>query len=326
LPDKKNQTKVIAIEDLAYNLGLLEQDVLQRIERDKPDIYFDHRGRKSVCKTFIERYANADDYTEAFTKAIIRERALKEFDVRDKNQKLKEERVRLLNLYDIYIRNLENIHRKYLELVNNTGHESSTTAAYLLFSRVISTLKMCCLCQRYDHWYWGSHLRDIDECLDVALNFHILKHTPKGKVILRQWFRENTAPQHKDCREAISENMAAVANDYTKTEQEALMNELYHKKSKFTHPVYGTIREVTKYKISSNGIPCIEIIEYGASSYEGKLFELTKFFESSILTSFQVFTQCFRDLPLIKEDLAYCITLIKNLMSNCSISMTSGVL
>jgi len=308
---KSAEIKYIAIEDLVSRLGLLEEDVLKWIERDNPDIHLDHRGRQSVPITLIEQYANCDEYTKFCFKTISIEVALRGIDNYDTNQKLKEKRLKLLDIYESYISKLEKIHHRHLNLVNKTGNESSTMAAYLLFSRVISTLKMCCLCQRHDHWYWGSFLREIDECLAVAEHFTISKDTPHGKVILRKWFRENDAPRHADCREIISEKMTASNPIHSKNDTYDLINELYQKKSKFTHPTYLVIREITKYKVLDNGVACVEEIEYGASTYERKLLELTEFFKSSIWTSFQIFIQCFHDLPLTKEDQDYLFDINK---------------
>lgn len=302
---KSEKIKYIAIEDLVSCLGLLKEDVLRWIERDKPDIRLDFRERKSVPTTLIKQYANCDEYARACAKAISIERAFRDVDNHTTNQKIKRKRLKLLDTYESYISNLEKIHHKYLDLVNKTGNESSTMAAYLLFSRVISTLKMCCLCQRHNYWNCGSLLREIDEYLAVAEYFTYSKNSTEGKVVLRRWFRENDAPKHAECREIISEKTTTANPIHSKKNNYDLINELYQKKSKFTHPTYLGIREITKYKISDNGAPCVEEIEYGASSYERKLLELTEFFKSSIWTSFQVFILCFYDLPLTKEDRDY---------------------
>lgn len=87
-----------------------------------------------------------------------------------------------------------------------------------------------------------------------------------------------------------------------------LLYEIYQKKSKFTHPTYLVIREITTFELLNN-IPNIKEIEYGQSKHERKLLELTEFFRSSIWTSIQVFIQCFHDLPLGKEDLNHLFSI-----------------
>lgn len=177
-------------------------------------------------------------------------------------------------------------------------------AAYLLFSRVISTLKMSCLCLRNGYWTSGSLLREIDECLDLALYFVITKNTSKGKQVLQKWFRQNYAPQHSDCRREIAIHMASIDKDVDVKQHQELLNELYQKKSKFTHPAYATVREVTSYNV--DGDTSVVEIDYGPCGYERKLHELTHFFRSSLWSSFQIFIACFvQEFPLAKEDIEY---------------------
>lgn len=300
---KSKASQYIAIEDLASRLGLLEEDVRKWLERDSAATRSDYRGRPSVSSDFIEQYANDARYANARSKALLIEKAAKKFDRNETiSQRLKIKRLRLLDEYDSYISDLEIIHRKCLDLINKTGNESAMTAAYLLFSKVISTLKMCCLCQRSDYWYWGSLIREIDECLAVVEHFIISRHTSEGMLALRKWFRQNEAPKHADCREVISTKMSVTDPRNTKTNNLDLLYEIYQKKSKFTHPTYLVIREITTFELLNN-IPNIKEIEYGQSKHERKLLELTEFFRSSIWTSIQVFIQCFHDLPLGRDDL-----------------------
>lgn len=306
---KQTKTTYIAIEDLIRRLGLLDEDVLSWIKRDNPQITLDHRGRKSVLISFLEKYSLEEDYTKAFYKAVAVERYIRDSDNSGANLNFKQARSKLLDTYEAYISIIESIHSKYLAMINKAGNETSLMAAYLLFSRVLSTLKMCCLCQRNNYWYWGSLLREIDEALDVAYYFVITKDLAEGRKALCKWFRENEAPKHADCRKVISNKMSAVDNTYDHNENYDLMNELYQKKSKFTHPTYHVIREVTKYRPMGDDILHVAEIEYGACSYERKLFELTDFFKSSIWTSVQYFLQCFQDLPLNKEDFQQLMTI-----------------
>lgn len=301
---KSTTDTYIAVDDLIGRLGLLEVDVCSWLHRDKPKIRKDFRGRISVPLEFLEKYSTSAEYKEAFNRAVAAERSSCEADKSRIAPRLKMERNKLLDDYDICIGDLECIHRKYLDAVNRAGCESSVMAAYLLFSRVIATLKMTCLCLRNDYWTSGSLLREIDECLNVAEYFVLTKTTPKGQKALHQWFRENRAPKHEECRKEIAKRIAVLDKDINEEQHRELLNELYQKKSKFTHPTYATVREVTKYAV--NGTPLVVQIDYGPCGYERKLHELTHFFRSSIWSSFQTFFACFAlELPLLEEDIEY---------------------
>lgn len=304
---KSTETKYIAVEDLIGRLGLLEIDVHSWLNRDRPKIRKDHRGRLSVPIEYLERYSTCDEYVDAFRRAVVAERKSREADTSERALRLKNERAKLLDSYDICIRDLEMLHQKYLDSVNRVGYESSVMASYLLFSRVISTLKMTCLCLRNNYWTSGSLLREIDECLNVAEFFVLTKNTLKGEKALRQWFRENHAPKHEDCRKEIAIRMASFDTENSEEQHRELLNELYQKKSKFTHPTYATIREVTKYNVE--GATLVEEIDNGPCGYERKLHELTHFFRSSIWSSFQTFITCFaQELPLLEEDIDFLLS------------------
>ena len=299
---KSKDAKYIAVDDLISRLGLLDVDVHYWLSRDKPKARKDHRERESVPMEFLENYSSCAEYMDALKRAVMAERLSREADDLQITLRLKRERSELLDIYEAYIRCLEILHRKYLDSANKAGLESSAMAAYLLFTRVISTLKMSCLCLKNGYWTSGSLLREIDECLDVAKFFVITKGTSKGEKALRQWFRQNCAPSHGVCRKEIAIWRASLNRETDEEQHHELLNEIYNKKSKFTHPTYATIREVSKYK--ADDITSIEEVDYGPCSYERKLHELTHFFRSSIWSSFQTFLACFiHELPLLEEDI-----------------------
>lgn len=301
---KSTDEKYIAVDDLISRLGLLDVDVYYWLNRDKPKRRNDHRGRPSVPMEFLERYSSCAEYMGAFSRAVAAEKLSREADHFQIISQLKIERSKLLDIYDVYIGDLEALHRKYLDSANRAGCESSAMATYLLFSRAISTLKMTCLCLRNDYWNSGSLLREIDECLNVAEFFVLTKGASKGEKALRQWFRESRVPNNEDCRKEIANRMTSLDKETDEKQHRELLNELYQKKSKFTHPTYATIREVTKYNVG--GIPSVEEIDYGPCSYERKLHELTIFFRSSIWSSFQTFFVCFiQSFPLLEVDIEY---------------------
>lgn len=304
---KLTDDKYIAVDDLISRLGLLDADVYHWLDRDNPKTRKDHRGRPSVPMEFLESYSACAEYMDAFKRAALAERSSREADDLQTTLRLKRERSELLDIYDVYIGDLETLHRKYLDSANMAGSESCAMAAYLLFTRVISTLKMGCLCLRNGYWTSGSLLREIDECLDVAKFFVITKGTSKGEKALRQWFRQNRTPTHGDCRNKIAIWKASLNKETDAEQFRELLNESYQKKSKFTHPTCAIIREVTKY--NAEGIISVEEVDYGPCSYERKLHELTHFFRSSIWSSFQTFLVCFiHELPLLEGDIEYLLS------------------
>ena len=301
---KKKQEKYMAISDIAFNLGLLESDVRAWLSKEQPKVKHDHRQRTCVSSHYFELLSRKDDYENSKRKSLESENILRQKEVGNRKAYLKAERARLLNIYSGYISDLENLHRSCLDRVNAHHHESCITAAYLLIAKVISCLKLGCLCLEHGYWYGGSVIREIDEALDLAMYFVISNETNEGQINLHKWFRQNRAPQHLVCRQAIAKYMSNIISEYGKQNHQDLMNELYQIKSKWTHPTYSSIREVTQFDTSS-GIN-ISKIEYGGITFESKLFELTHFFRSSIWSSFQVFQICFSSsLPLSEDQDAF---------------------
>lgn len=298
---KTTKEKYIAIADIAFNLGLLESDVEEWLLEDQPLIKLDHRERQCVSSVYMDRLSKDNRYEEAKRKSLESENIIRTLESYPRNERLVAERKNLLENYSKYISDLEYLHKSCRERVNFHHHESAVTAAYLLFSKVISCLKMGVLSLEHGFWFGGSVIREIDEALDLAHYFIICKFTGEGKATLHKWFRHNHAPNHSVCREAISSYMAELIDDIDQQNHKDLMNELYQSKSKWTHPTYSSIREVTQFDTTS-GID-ISNIEYGRITFEYKLVELTHFFYSSIWSSFQVFQVCFSsNLPLTEEE------------------------
>lgn len=316
MPQKEKQAlppKYMSVENLSNRLGLAIEDVWEWIKKDKPHMLEDHMGRKTVPLELLEQYSRSSDYIQALNKTLVLEHLSMGSDDPKVNQKLKEEKLLIIESCRSRINDLETIHRKYLQSVNDLGYETKIMAAYLIFSRLISVLKMCCLCQEHDYWHWGSQLREVDEGLTLAEYFITAGDSPKGSNYLHRWFRQNYAPKDSVCRDVISESLATNDRSYTKEDNLALMEELYEKKSKLTHQTFGSIREITKFKIL-NGMALIDKIEYGPTEYQRKLLELTVSFRSNLLTCFPSFLKCFQSL-LNKEDILLLCDISRELMN-----------
>jgi len=304
---KKKKERKIAIGDIAFNLGLPESKIIQSLRKTKPQITYDHRDRPCVSIDYLDALSNEEDYEESKRQSLASDRVLREQDNGSKNKYYKSERDKLLKIYRKYIVDLEVSHKNCLDRVNLHHHESHTFAAYLLLGKVISHLKMGCLTIEHGYWCGGSVIREIDETLDLAHYFVISKSSSEGKENLHKWFRQNYAPPHHVCRSAISEYMANLIDEIDQQDHKELMNGLYQSKSKWVHPTYSSIREVTEF-CTDNGIQ-ISTIEYGVTSYELKLFELAHFFRSSIWSAFQKFQLCLTaDLPLTSGESDYLLS------------------
>ena len=289
--------KLVAIDDLAHDLGLVESDVIKWIEEEKINVKPDFRGRPAVEQFIKDRLAQRKDFNEAFKRSLLNDRKQKEFLGYSKAEIYKEKRLALIEEYKQFIDELQKIHETCLENVNFHGEESSVRAAYLLFAKAINCLRMGCENLRMGYWYAGSIIREIDEAIHLAEYFVVTEGTEEEQKDLIKWFRLNYAPKHSKCRDALANHMSILINDIGKENHQQLMNELYQKKSKWTHPTFNVIREITDFNVGDQIE--IEKLSYGPSNYEFKLYELTDFYKSSIWSTFQAFTICFsQTLPL----------------------------
>jgi hypothetical protein len=262
----------------------------------------DHRGRPSVPADMIEKLSTHHQYEAELRKALSQQTREAEF--RSSTTEvitIKKQRTETVEIYEKYIKDLAEIHRKYINEINSHPFESAPVAAYLLFSRAISLLEQGCFCIKSGYWYTGTILREIDEVVDLAHYFIATEGTEEGKRPLHTWFRQNMAPKHSTCRKALAKWNARLNPEIAEEEHEALLNELYQKKSKWVHPTFLAIREVTGFRVNERVF--IDSIDYGVCSREYKLLELVDLFRSSIWTCFQTFSLCFKQrMPLTTED------------------------
>lgn len=303
---KKTSPKVrpAAIEDLAHNLGLPEMVVERWLAGVDGEVVLmsDHRGRVSVAEDLIEKLSAHKEYEKELKKALIREKKKTEhLNMPLESDELKRQRLEAIDIYEDYIKDLAELHRKYLDISNKHPFESAPVAAYLLMSRAISLLDQASFCLKHGYWYSGSILREIDEVVDVAHYFIVAEGTEEGDRSLHRWFRQNKAPKHDTCRRAIAKWDANLNPEIVESDHELLLNELYQKKSKWVHPTFSAIREVSTFDVSDK--VNIEATVCGTCNNEDKLEELVDFFRSSIWTCYQKFMVCFiHRMPLSQED------------------------
>lgn len=299
---RTKKTEYIAVEDLAHHLYLPVAVVMGWIADDQVPMTTDHRGRPSVPTDMIKKLSAHPQYGAEMRKALSDETREARFQSEPAEvHALKKKRIETIEVYEQYIECLTELHKKYIHQINSHPFESAPVAAYLLFSRALSLLGQGCFCLKGGYWYTGAIMREIDEVVDVAHYFIATENTEKGKHALIKWFRQNKAPKHNTCRKELAKWHAKLDPERAEKEYEALLNELYQKKSKWVHPTFSAIREVTGFRI--NDRVTIDSIDYGICSREYKLLELVDFFRSSIWTCFQSFGLCFKDrLPLTIED------------------------
>ena len=292
------------LEKIAHDLGLLESDVEKMLGSDAVEVRYDYLRRPCISEEYIGKLSRSPLYSAAKSRSLESDRLHKGKETTERRQLLKNERKSLISKYQSYVQSLEDLHSGCLARVNLHDNESAVTAAYLLFSKAISCLRLGCLSLEHGHWYAGSILREIDETVDLAQYFLLSKHTADGASNLRRWFRENRAPKHSLCRKVIADYFVDALGTEA-TGHHALMNDLYQDKSKWTHPTYSSIREITEFEADED--PKIIALTYGECNFEYKLLELTDFFRSSVWTTFQIFCSCmFEALPLTREESDSC--------------------
>ena len=298
----------IPIVDAAYTLCVLESDINNWIDKDKPILVKDSIGRLCVPEDFVNKCASNPGYKEAVRKAIYSEIRLRINDeTSNQNENFREQRLSLLNEYNKYIKDLQELHLKYIEKIDILNNENGLVAAYILFFKAISLLWTASDCIKVGQWFSGSFLREIDETLDLAHYFIIAENATAGKKHLRNWFRLNKAPKNKTCREAISKWEYSINPQHSEADYKILHNELYYKKSKWIHPTLNLIREGIIFE-ESNGEVIAKGFDYRTCGYERKLFEYTQFLKSSIWSAYQDFMICFRDkMPLEKADIEFIL-------------------
>jgi len=290
----------IPIEDAATTLGVLDSQMYQWVRADKPNITDIHRGAMSVPQSYVITCSAKPDYYQALLNSIKVENDHKAYVLTgEKKEQLKNSRQSMLKVYSEWIDRLEQIHKEYREVFNEVDNESWEFATYLLLSRAIALLKGIVILFSQGYWYAGSIIREVDETLDVAQYFKITAQNSEPED-LRSWFRLNKAPGHSKCRKVISAHHASIVPDTDIKKHEYLLNELYQKKSKWTHPNFSVIRESGSFNVVEDKLQINELC-YGECEHEFKVIELVDYFKSSIWTTYQQFMLLFVDILSVEH-------------------------
>ncbi|TPQ32032.1 hypothetical protein [Cupriavidus pinatubonensis] len=280
-PKRLPKPVIVALENAAMTLGIHDKILMQLVRRHGCRLQRDASGRVGIAREDVQALASSPDYLSAVRASVRREQQYRARKAPHAANALAAQRS-LIAEFEGYADDLEAIHRRQLTAVNAAGAESAAMAAYLLVSKAIALLRMLTLALEHQHWYAGTLLRDIDECLDAAKYFAETHRTPAGAKALERWFRLNESPKHADLRASAAEHFGEVLGEDNHRE---VLDELYHKKSKWPHPTYLAIREVARY--ADDGMTLVSP-SYGPCAEPAIIADLTAFARSSFWSTYQV--------------------------------------
>ena len=189
------EKKSILLDDAAYILRISPRKMRELAKSQNLDVIYDPLGIPSINIDDFKIVAYSDDIPEARIEAVKTNAKHRKLD-KDTGQSVRDmdEVTRKTQLYDEYIDVLINLHKKYEHKIDVLRDETALAASYILYSNVISLLKLANL--GLSHFYWDSRilLRPIDEAVMLAEYFIISDGTDLGKKHLRKWYRENQSP------------------------------------------------------------------------------------------------------------------------------------
>ena len=298
---KGKEENLVHVDDVTYTLRVLPGQMKALLAKNRVKVCT-FQGKPAIKQGDFKKLAHSQDVHEASLKALCFEVGKREADEKSgKSQRFCSEIAIKIETYRSYIQALEDIHAGYHDHLDPLHDETPLVAAYILYSRVISLLKMGCLCLENHFWDARILLRPIDEAVDLADYFVISQNTDQGRTHLGEWFRENQSPPNSTCRQVIAEHTQSTTE--SKDWFKGIMTDLYRKKSKAIHHTYNGIMEVYKAKTEDGGIVPLGF-DYGPCSYPRKLRDSRRLFQFSISTAVKRFYWCFVDqLPLRQEDI-----------------------
>ena len=306
---KGKEENLVNVDYVTCTLGVSPDQMKVLLAENRFKVYT-FQGKPAIKQGDFKKLAHSPDVHEASLKAFWFEVGRREADEKSgKSQRFCSEIAIKIETYRSYIQELEDIHAGYNDHLDLLHDETPLVAAYILYSRVISLLKMGCLCLENHFWDARILLRPIDEAVDLADYFVILQNADQGRTHLREWFRENQSPLNSTCRQAIAEHTQSTTE--SKDWFKGIMTDLYRGKSKAIHHTYNGIMEVYKAKTEDGGLVPLGF-DYGPCSYPRKLWESTRLFQFSISTAVKRFYLCFGNrLPLRQEDIDTLYALVQ---------------
>ena len=306
---KGKEENLVHVDDVIYTLRVSPDQMKVWLAENRFKVCTS-QGKPAIKQGDFKKLAHSQDVHEASLKAFSFEVKRRERDEKSgKSQRFCSEIAIKIETYRSYIQVLEDIHAGYYDHLDPLHDETPLVAAYILYSRVISLLKMGCLCLENHFWDVRILLRPIYEAVDLADYFVIPQNTDQGRTHLREWFRENQSPSNSTCRQAIAKHTQPTAE--SKDWLEGIMRDHYDRQSKAIHHTYNGIMEVYKAKTEDGGVVPLGF-DYGPCSYPRKLWESTRSFQFSIWNAVKRFYLCFGNrLPLRQEDIDTLCALVQ---------------
>lgn len=293
------QNPSVLLTDAMSILRVSERRMRTWIREGRVVVHMTLDGKEAMKMSDLKTLAHTPEAHEAALEGLAWEAQRREDDeLSGQNAQFSEEIARRVMLYREYIQTLQDIHHYYGNRLDVLHDESPVVAAYLLYGKVISLLKMTCLCLEHHFWNALILLRPIDEAIQLAKYFIYIETDTQGVQHLRKWFRENRSPQNAVCRQAIGKYMDSILPPTDDRPSASVMGELHDKKSKEIHHTSNGIWETYRAKVENGKLIPLGF-DYGPCSYPRKILEVTEFFQSSIWTAVQGFLLCFQKrLPL----------------------------
>lgn len=296
------QDPPVWLTDVMSLLRVSERRMRTWIREGRVVVHMAPDGKEAMKMSDLKTLAHSPEAHEAALEGLAWEAQRREADeLSGRNSQFSEEIARRVMRYREYIQTVEDIHSYYGNRLDVLHDESAVVAAYLLYAKVISLLKMTCLCLEHHFWNALILLRPIDEAIQLAEYFIHIETDTQGVQNLRKWFRENRSPQNAVCRQAIGKYMDSIAPLTTNRPLEAVMVELHGKKSKEVHHTCNGIWETYRAKIENGKLVPIGF-DYGPCSHPRKILEVAEFFQSSIWTALQGFLLCFYERLPLEQD------------------------
>ncbi len=289
---RTSKARYIPIEEAIHTLRISQVQMEEWVALGMVRVFTTAEGR-ALLESDFKQLANSQISMNAALDAFRHETVRRESDVASGlAEKFRSEIANGIEQQRNVIQELRTIHAKYHDRLHILRRQSGTTAAFILYSRVLALLNMSELCA--EHLYWETLLlvRPVNEALDLAICFVISEHSEEGRARIREWFRENKSPAHSVCRTVIEDYFRSLPPHGAQDAFQGLMARLYQATSKPIHSAHHDIMEVYSARFENKELVGVGF-DYGPSSYPRKMLGLVAYLESVLVSTVQTFIVCF---------------------------------
>lgn len=261
-------------------LHLNESSLIQMLQKNRIEIFYNENDEKCIERQVFKKLCYDNEVIQQSKKDLLKDLTFHHNTEKATGKQIRKDIDKQIFELKNYTDILKQLHSKYNYKVDVINGENALTAAYLLFSKVISLLNMAISCLDNHYFNTGALFRIIDETIDVAEYFIISEGTSEGVNNLKKWFHEDEAPKHSKCRQQIAAYQSSILQDRSINANRDISNELYHLKSKMVHPCRNYILESLKFRDDLD--TAAVFIDYEDDPYSSKIYDLTVFFRSTI--------------------------------------------